>query len=216
MNVTTDMVKTLREKTGAGIVDCKNALTETAGDIEKAVDHLRKKGLASAAKKASRTAADGLVGSYIHAGGKIGVLIEINCETDFVARTPDFQALVKDLSMHIAASSPLYVERKEVPSAVLDKEREVYRAQAKELKKPENVMEKIVDGKVEKFYAEVCLLEQPFVKDPDRTVQQVVSELTAKLGEKVAVRRFVRFQLGEGIEKKTESLQEAIAKTLNS
>ncbi|MFH1018376.1 MAG: translation elongation factor Ts [Pseudomonadota bacterium] len=216
MNITTDMVRTLREKTGAGILDCKNALTETAGDIEKAVDHLRKKGLALAAKKATRTAADGLVGSYIHAGGKIGVLIEINCETDFVARTPDFQALVKDLSMHVAASSPQYVERKEVPQAVLEKEREIYKAQAKELKKPENVVEKIVDGKMEKFYSDVCLLEQPFVKDPDKTVQQVVAELTAKIGEKLAVRRFVRFQLGEGIEKKTESLQEAIAKTLNS
>jgi elongation factor Ts len=216
MNVSADLVKTLREKTGAGIVDCKNALTETSGDIDKAVEYLRKKGLATAAKKAGRVTAEGLIHSYIHAGGKIGVMLEMNCETDFVAKTDEFKNLVRDVAMHVAASSPLVVRREELSKDLLEKEREVFRAQARELKKPEAVIEKIVDGKVEKFYADVCLLEQPFVRDPEKTVQDVVKEAVARLGENISIRRFVRFQLGEGIERKSENLEEAVAKTLAS
>jgi len=211
-----DQVKTLRDKTGAGIVDCRTALNETGGDIEKAVDYLRKKGLATAQKKSGRTTAEGTVLSYIHAGGKIGVLIEVNCETDFVARTDEFQSLVRDLAMHVAATSPQFVRREDVTKDILDKEREIFRAQAKELKKPDAVIEKIVDGKIDKFYADICLLEQPFVKDPEKMVKQIVTEAIAKIGENISVRRFARFQLGEGIEKKSENLEEAVAKTLNS
>jgi elongation factor Ts len=191
------LVRELRERTGAGMMDCKRALAEVQGDIEKALVFLREKGLASAAKKAGRTAGQGMVGSYVHAGGKIGVLVEVNCETDFVARTDDFQALVKDIAMQIAAANPRFVRREEVPAAVLEQERGIYRVQAAGTGKPAPVIEKIVDGKVEKFYAETCLLEQPFIKDPDKTVAALVSAAVARLGENVVVRRFARFQLGE-------------------
>jgi elongation factor Ts len=216
MNISAELVKTLRDKTGAGIIDCKTALSQTGGDIEKAIDYLRKKGLATASKKAGRIAAEGTVTSYIHAGGKIGVLIEVNCETDFVGRTDEFQSLVRDIAMHVAATSPQFVKREEVPKQIVEREREIYRAQAREMKKPENMLEKIADGKMEKFYAEACLLEQPFVRDPEKTIETVVKEAIAKIGENITVRRFARFQLGEGIEKKSESLEEAVSKTLNS
>lgn len=214
MDVSAEQVRELREKTGAGIVDCKKALTEVSGDMEKAVDHLRKKGLASVANKAGRTAAEGLVASYIHAGGKIGVLLELNCETDFVAKTNEFQGLVRDLTMHVAAANPLYVRREEVPASFLDKEREIYREQAKGLNKPAAVIEKILEGKIDKYFSEICLLEQPFVKEPEKTVELIVNEMAAKIGEKVSVRRFTRYQLGEGIAKKTENLAEEVAKQL--
>ena len=199
MEVSASMVKDLREKTGAGMMDCKKALAESGGNFEKAVDYLRQKGLATAAKRAGRVASDGQLGSYIHAGGKIGVIVEINCETDFVAKTDDFRAFAKDIAMHIAASNPLYVRREDVTPDILERERAIYRAQAQDAKKPEKVMEKIVEGKVEKFYSEVCLLEQPFIKDQNITIQDLMNTLIGKLGEKVDVRRFCRFQVGEGI-----------------
>jgi elongation factor Ts len=201
VEVSSSMVKDLREKTGAGMMDCKKALSETGGNFEKAVDYLRQKGLATAAKRAGRIAAEGRVGSYVHAGGKIGVIVEVNCETDFVAKTDDFQSFAKDVAMHIAASNPLYIQRENVPPEVLEREREIYRAQAREAGKPEKIMEKIVEGKLEKFYSEVCLLEQPFIKDPDLTVQDLLNGLIGKLGEKVEIRRFSRIQVGEGIPK---------------
>lgn len=201
VEVSASMVKDLREKTGAGMMDCKKALSETGGNFEKAVDYLRQKGLATAAKRAGRIASEGRVGSYVHAGGKIGVIVEVNCETDFVAKTDDFQAFAKDIAMHIAASSPLYIRRENVPPEVLAREREIYGAQALEAGKPAKIVDKIVEGKLEKFYGEVCLLEQPFVKDPDLTVQDLLNGLIGKLGEKVEIRRFSRFQVGEGIPK---------------
>ena len=190
-------VRELRDKTGAGMMDCKRALAESGGDLEKAVVYLREKGLAAAAKRAARAASEGQVGSYIHAGAKIGVLIEVNCETDFVARTPQFQNLVKDLAMQVAAASPRYVRREDVPADVIEAERTIYRAQASGSGKPAPVIERIVDGKVEKFFGDVCLLEQPFIKEPQRTVRQLVTDAVAQLGENVVVRRFARFQLGE-------------------
>ena len=198
MEVTASMVKELREKSGAGMMDCKKALAETGGDMQKAFDYLRQKGLAAAAKKADRAASDGAVGAYVHAGGKIGVLVEINCETDFVARTTEFQALLKDVAMQIAAASPRCVRREEVTVADLDKEREIYRQQALESGKPEKIVDKIVDGKIDKFYSEVCLLEQSFIKDPDKKVIDVVNDAIARLGENIQIRRFSRFHLGEG------------------
>ena len=204
MDITAQMVKQLRERTGAGMMDCKSALTETKGDIESAVDYLRKKGLSAAAKKAGRIAAEGAVGSYIHGGGKIGVLVEVNCETDFVARTEEFQELVRDIAMHIAAAEPRAVRREEVTQADLDRERAIFRDQALASGKPAHIVDKIVDGKIEKYFSEFVLLEQPFVKDPDKTVGQLVTERVAKIGENIQVRRFVRFKLGEGIEKRQE------------
>jgi len=195
------MVRDLREKTGAGMMDCKKALAESGGNFEKAVDYLRQKGLATAAKRAGRVASEGRIGSYIHAGGKIGVLVEVNCETDFVAKTDDFQNFAKDLSMQIAASTPLFVRREEVPPEALEKEREIYRIQAREAGKPEKVIDKIVDGKLEKYYGEVCLLEQVFVKDTDIKIQDLLNGLIGKLGEKIEIRRFARFQVGEGMAK---------------
>jgi elongation factor Ts len=195
--VNASQVRELRDKTGAGMMDCKRALAESAGDLERAVVYLREKGLAAATKRSGRTASDGLVGSYIHAGGKIGVLIEVNCETDFVARTPQFQNLVKDLAMQVAAANPRFVRREEVTAEVIEAERSIYRAQASSSGKPAAVIEKIVDGKVEKFFADVCLLEQPFIKEPQRTVGQLVTDAVAQLGENIVVRRFARFQLGE-------------------
>lgn len=211
MAITAKMVQELRTKTGAGIMDCKRALTETDGDIEKAIEELRKKGLASAAKRAGRVTSEGLVASYIHAGGKIGVLVEVNCETDFVARTEQFQQLVKDISMHIAASNPLYLKREHVSEELLNKEREIYRAQFLDSGKPEKVVDKIVDGKMEKYFSEVCLYEQPFVKDTDRTVQELITESIAQLGENLNIRRFARFALGEGIEKEKKDIAEEVA-----
>ena len=204
MEITAQMVKQLRERTGAGMMDCKAALNETKGDMESAVDYLRKKGLAAAAKKAGRVAAEGAVGSYIHGNGKIGVLVEVNCETDFVARTEEFQELVRDLAMHIAAAEPRAVRREEVTPADLDRERSIFRDQALASGKPANIVDRIVDGKIEKYFSEFVLLEQPFVKDPDKTVGQLVTEKVAKIGENIQVRRFVRFKLGEGIEKRQD------------
>jgi elongation factor Ts len=201
MEIRAESVKELREKTGAGFMDCKKALSEAGGDLDGAVRWLREKGLAAAAKKAGRATSEGLIGTYLHAGGRIGVLIEVNCETDFVAKTPDFQGLVKDLAMQVAAASPAlarYVRREEVAAEAIEQEREIYRAQAKASGKPDKVIEKIVDGKVDKFLSDVCLLDQPFIRDPEKTVKDVVSEAIAKLGENINVRRFARFQLGEG------------------
>jgi elongation factor Ts len=195
--ISATQVRELRDKTGAGMMDCKRALTESAGDVERAVVYLREKGLAAAAKRSARAASEGAVGSYIHAGGKIGVLIEVNCETDFVARTPEFQALVKDLAMQVAAASPRYVRREEVPGDAIAAERSIYHAQASGSGKPAAVLDKIVDGKLEKFFADICLLEQPFIKEPQRTVEQVVTDAVARIGENIVVRRFARFQLGE-------------------
>ena len=201
MEVSANMVKDLREKTGAGMMDCKKALAETGGDFQKALDYLRQKGLATAVKRAGRVASEGRIGAYIHAGGKIGVMVEVNCETDFVAKTDDFQAFAKDIAMHIAASNPSCIRREEVTVEVLEREKEIYRAQARDAKKPEKVIDKIVEGKLEKFYGETCLLEQPFVKDPDLTIQDLLNGLIGKLGEKIEIRRFTRYQVGEGIAK---------------
>lgn len=205
-SVSLAQVKELRERTGAGIVDCQKALAESGADIEKAITLLREKGLAAAAKKASRAAAQGLVGSYIHGGGKIGVLVEINCETDFVARTEEFQRLVKDVAMQIAAANPRYVRREEVPPAEIEKERAIYRSQIVQSGKPAAVIDRIVEGKLEKFYSETCLLEQPFIREPGKTVTQLVNDAVARTGENIIVNRFARFQVGEasGAEEKTE------------
>jgi elongation factor Ts len=203
MSISADQVRELREKTGAGMMDCKSALVEAKGDAAVAVDILRKKGLASAAKKAGRAANDGVVASYIHPGAKVGVLVEVNCETDFVAKTPEFQALVKDVAMHIAAASPaaaLYITKDEVPAAALEKEKEIYKAQAAAQGKPANVQEKIAEGKLKEFYATFCLLEQPFVKDPKITVGELVHGKVALIKENIVIRRFARFRVGEEIQ----------------
>jgi elongation factor Ts len=209
--ITAQMVKELRERTGAGMMDCKNALNECTGNMEQAVDALRKKGLAAAAKKAGRVTAEGAVGSYIHGGGKLGVLVEVNCETDFVARTDQFQELVRDIAMHIAAAEPKFVRREEVTADVLDRERAIFQDQALASGKPANVVEKIVQGKMEKYYSEFVLLEQPFVKNPDVTVTQLIAEKVGKIGENIQVRRFVRFKLGEGIEKRQDDFAAEVA-----
>lgn len=200
MAVTAAQVKELRDKTGAGMMDCKSALDEANGDLEKAIDLLRKKGLAQAAKRAGRVAKDGMIGHYIHMGGKVAVLVEVNCETDFVARTDDFQKLAKEVAMHVAAANPTYVKREDVPAEVLDKEKEIYRAQFAGQNKPANVIEKIVEGKLDSFYAQVCLMDQPSVRDPNVTIKQMVAAATAKTGENVTISRFVRFKLGETAE----------------
>lgn len=197
MNITSEMVKTLREKTQAGMMDCKEALKASEGNLDKAVDYLRKKGLATAQKRAGRTASQGQIGSYIHAGGKIGVLVEVNCETDFVGRTDQFGEFVHNLAMHIAASNPVCVRREEMPPEVLEKEKEIYRDQARESGKPEKVLDKIVEGKVEKFFKESCLMEQVYVKNPDLTIADLLNDMIAQIGENMTIRRFVRFQLGE-------------------
>ncbi len=191
------MVRELREKTNAGMMDCKKALQETNGDLEKAVDLLRKKGLATAMKRAGKEAREGAVQAYIHAGGKIGVLVEVNCETDFAARSEDFQVFVKDIAMHIAATSPLGIRREDVPQDVIDRERAIYEEQARASGKPDHIIEKIVDGKMRKFYEENVLMEQAFVKDPDKTIEDYLNELIAKTGERIVIRRFTRYQLGE-------------------
>ena len=212
MAFTAKDVVELREKTGVGMLDCKKALTECNGDMEKAIAWLREKGIASAAKKQSRIAAEGAVFSYIHMGGKIGVLLEINCETDFVAKSDDFQELGHDIAMHIAAASPKYVSSEEVDTTELDKEREILYAQALNEGKPEAVAQKMVEGRIKKFYKEVCLLNQEFVKDPSKTISQLVSDATIKIGEKISVRRFVRYQMGEGLEKRKDDFAEEVKK----
>ena len=214
-DITASSVKSLREKTGAGMMECKNALTEAGGDEAQAIEILRKRGLASAKKKESRVAAEGAVGSYIHMGGKVGVLVEVNCETDFVARTDEFQALVKDIAMHVAAAEPRFVTREEVPSELLDKEREIARAQAKNdpknASKPDQVIDKIVEGRLNKFYEEAVLLDQPFVKDPAKTVSDLLTERIATTGERITVRRFARYKMGEGLEKRSDDFGNEVA-----
>lgn len=217
-DITAAAVKQLREKTGAGMMECKNALVESGGNEEKAIDILRERGLASAKKREGRIAAEGIVGSYIHMGGKVGVLVELNCETDFVARGEEFQQLVKDIAMHIAAAEPRYVAREEVPENVLEKEREIARAQAKNdpkmANKPDQVIEKIVDGRLNKFYEETVLNDQPFVKDPAKTVAELVTEKVAKTGERITIRRFTRYKMGEGLERKAEDFGSEVASML--
>jgi elongation factor Ts len=206
MEISAQQVKELREKTGAGMMDCKKALTEAKGDMEQAVVVLRKKGLATAQKKAARIAAEGMIGHYIHAGGKLGVIVEVNCETDFAARNSEFQTLVKDIAMHIAAQNPLYVRREEVPADELQKEKDIYKEQARASGKPEHIIDKIADGKLESYYQMVCLYDQAFVKDPAQTVEHLINALVGKIGENIRVRRFVRFKTGEGLEKRTTDL----------
>jgi len=203
MEIPIELVKDLRQRTGAGVIDCQKALKETSGNIELAIDYLRKKGLAAAAKKAGRIATDGLIASYIHPGEKVGVLVEINCETDFVAKTEEFQTFVKNMAMHIAAANPHYISREDVPSEVIEKEKEIYRTQALESGKPAKVIDKIVEGKLERFFAEVCLLEQTYIRDPDLTIKDVLDQMIAKIGENIVIRRFVRYQLGEGLSSHT-------------
>jgi elongation factor Ts len=213
--ITASAVKSLREKTGAGMMECKSALTEAVGNEDQAIEILRKRGLASAKKKEGRIAAEGAVGSYIHMGGKVGVLVEVNCETDFVARGEEFQQLVKDVAMHIAAAEPRYVSRTEVPAGALDKEREIARAQAmndpKNANKPDQVIERIVEGRLNKFYEEAVLLDQPFVKDPAKTIGELVTEKIAAIKENITIRRFTRYKMGEGIEKRTDDFGSEVA-----
>jgi len=197
MQITPAMIKELREQTGAGIMDCKEALTASNGITDEAIDFLRKKGLQAAAKRATRSTQEGMVGSYIHGGGRLGVLVEVNCETDFVARTEDFQDLVHDLAMQVAASTPLYLSREDVPAEIVTKEQHIYEEQAKASGRPAQAVPKIVEGRLEKYFQEVCLLDQPFVKDPSMTIQELIKAKIAKMGENIIVRRFVRFQLGE-------------------
>ena len=217
-DITAAAVKQLREKTGAGMMECKNALVEAGGNEDKAVDILRERGLASAKKREGRIAAEGIVGSYIHMGGKVGVLVELNCETDFVARGEEFQQLVKDIAMHIAAAEPRYVTREDVPAAVLDKEREIARAQAKNdpkmANKPDQVIDKIVEGRLNKFYEETVLVDQPFVKAPEKTIGELVTEKTAMTGERIAVRRFTRYKMGEGLERRNDDFGGEVASML--
>lgn len=216
--ITAAAVKQLREKTGAGMMECKNALVEAGGNEERAVEILRERGLASAKKREGRIAAEGTVGSYIHMGGKVGVLVELNCETDFVARGEEFQLLVKDIAMHIAAAEPRYVSRDEVPASVLDKEREIATAQAKNdpknANKPEQVIDRIVEGRLNKFYEETVLVDQPFVKAPEKTVGELVTEKVSKTGERIAIRRFTRYKMGEGIERRGDDFGGEVAAML--
>jgi elongation factor Ts len=219
-DVTAGAIKALREKTGAGMMECKKALTESAGNEERAIEILRERGLASAKKKEGRVAAEGVVGSYIHMGGKVGVLVEVNCETDFVARGEEFQQLVKDIAMHIAAAEPRYVSRDEVTADTLDKEREIARAQAKNdpknANKPDQVIDKIVEGRLNKFYEEFVLLDQPFIKEPATTVGELITEKIAKTGEKVTIRRFARYKMGEGLAKRDDDFGGEVAKLAGS
>lgn len=210
MAVTAAMVKELRERTGAGMLDCKKALDASSGDMDKAIEILREKGLSAAADKAGRIATEGVVESYIHAGGRIGVLVEVNCETDFVANTDQFRAFVRDIAMHIAADNPTYVAREDVPASALEKEREFLKTQALNEGKPEHIVDKMVEGRLNKFYEERCLLEQSFVKDPDKTISNLVNEMVSKVGENVSIRRFSRFELGEGLEKKEENFADEV------
>lgn len=202
----------LRAMTGAGMMDCKKALTESNGDMDGAVKFLREKGMAAAAKKADRIAAEGVVGSYIHMGGKIGVLVEVNCETDFVAKSDQFQQLVKDIAMQIAAAKPLYVNSSEVPAEVLESEKEILRTQALNEGKPAQIVEKMVEGRIKKYYQDFCLMDQQFVKNPDLTIATLINEATLKIGEKISIRRFTRYEMGEGLEKRVDNLAEEVAK----
>ena len=213
--ITAEQVRELRELTGAGMMECKRVLEETNGDKEKATELLRERGVVKAAKKAGRIAAEGLVESYIHGDGRIGVLVEVNIETDFAAKNPEFREFVKDIAMQIAATKPEYVKREEVPAEVIEKEKEIIKAQALNEGKPEAAIEKIVTGRIDKFYGEACLLEQDFIKDPDKTVQQVLTEKIANIGENITIRRFVRFERGEGIAKKEENFAEEVMKQIN-
>lgn len=214
MNISASMIKELRERTSAGLNDCKKALTEMNGDMEKAADYLREKGLAAAAKKAGRIASEGIVEAYIHGGGRIGVLVEVNCETDFVARNDVFHSFVKDVAMHIAATNPLYVSKEDVPAEDIEKEKAVLKAQALNEGKPEKIVDKMVEGRISKFYENYCLLEQPFVKDPEKTVGDILNGLIATIGEKITVRRFVRYEKGEGLAKKEDNFADEVMKQL--
>ena len=209
-NYTANDVKTLRERTGAGMMDCKNALVECDGDMDKAIDYLREKGIANAAKKAGRIAAEGIVDSYIHMGGRVGVLLEVNCETDFVANGEMFRTLVHDIALQIAAANPQYVCKEEVPEEVIEKEKNILRAQALEEGKPEKIVDKMVEGRIKTFYEDNCLLNQKYVKDTSKTIEQVIIEATAQIGEKISVRRFVRYEMGEGLQKKEENLADEV------
>ena len=211
MAITAAQVKELREATGVGMMECKKALTETNGDFEKAMEWLRKKGIASAEKKAGRVAAEGVVESYIHMGGNIGVMIEVNCETDFVAKTPEFKNFVRDIAMHIAAANPSYLNREEVPAEILEKQREILRAQDLNEGKPEKIIDRMVEGRVEKYYKENCLVDQQFVKNPDMTITQFVNERIQTTGENIKIRRFVRYEMGEGLEKRQDNFAEEVA-----
>jgi len=215
MNITATMVKELREKTGAGMMDCKKALTETEGNVDKAIEVLREKGLAAVAKKAGRIAAEGLVEAYIH-GGRIGVLVEVNSETDFVAKNQEFRDFVKDVALQVAASNPQYVSRDQVDPELVEKEKEILAKQALNEGKPEKIIEKMVEGRIEKFYKEICLLEQPFVKNPDVTIGELLIEKISKIGENISIRRFTRYEVGEGIEKKEENFAEEVAKQIGN
>lgn len=215
MNISAAMVKELREKTGAGMMDCKKALTETDGNMDKAVELLREKGLAAVAKKSGRIAAEGLVEAYIH-GGRIGVLVEVNSETDFVAKNQGFKDFVKDVALQIAASNPTYVSRDQVDQETIEKEKEILKKQALNEGKPEKIVDKMVEGRIEKFYKEVCLLEQPFVKNPDVSIGDLLTEMISKIGENISIRRFTRYEVGEGIEKKQENFAEEVAKQMAS
>jgi len=199
LDITSAMVKDLRTKTGAGMMDCKEALTASAGDVEKAIEYLRKKGMSAATKRSSKAAKEGVVASYIHMGGRIGVMVEVNCETDFVAKTEDFQQMAKDIAMHVAASNPLFLKPEEIPPEVMEREKDIYRSQALAEKKPEKIWERIIEGKLKKYYEEVCLLQQKFIKNTDITVETLVNNMIAKTGENIMVRRFARFQLGEDL-----------------
>ncbi len=214
MSFTAQDVARLRAQTGVGMMECKKALTDANGDFEKAIVLLRERGLKAVDKKQGRIASEGLVASYIHMGGRIGVLVEVNCETDFVAKSDDFQTLVKDIAMHIAAANPKYVAEADVDPTELEKEKEILRAQAKNEGKPEAIIEKMVDGRVKKFYEDVCLLNQHFVKNPDLTIKDLLTEATLKIGEKISIRRFVRYELGEGMEKRNDNLAEEVAKQM--
>ncbi len=212
--ISASLVKELRDRTGVGMMECKKALTEANGDINKAADILRERGLANAAKKSGRIAAEGLVGSYIHGEGRIGVLIEVNIETDFAAKNVDFQAFVKDMAMQVAASKPEYVRREEISPEILEKEKSILRAQALNEGKPEHVVDKMIEGRIEKYYKQVCLLDQPFIKDPDLSVQDVTNNLISKIGENITIRRFARYEMGEGLEKREENFAEEVAKQM--
>lgn len=212
--ITAEMVKQLRERTGSGMMDCKKALNETNGDMDKAIEYLREKGLATAAKKSGRIAAEGIVDAYIHGDGRIGVLVEVNIETDFAAKNENFKAFVKDIAMQIAAARPEYVRREEVPAEILEKEKEILKAQALNEGKPEKIVEKMVEGRIEKYYKEVCLMEQGWIKDPDKTIKQLMTEQIATIGENINIRRFVRFERGEGLEKKDENFADEVMKQI--
>lgn len=215
MQITAALVKELREKTGAGMMDCKKALQENNGDLEKAIDWLREKGVASVAKKADRIASEGIIESYVH-GGRIGVIVEVNSETDFVAKNDDFKAFCKDIAMQIAAANPKYLSREEVPADVVEHEKEVLKTQALNEGKPEHIVEKMVEGRLDKFYEEICLMDQKFIKDGDKTINELLTDLAAKIGENIRIRRFTRYELGEGLEKRNEDFAEEVAKQIGN